>query len=123
YLLILAAFDGTSPLSHISAELRQRGIEGLIVVGAGLPREGELPVASVDLECFTAREPLADEARTWLTDLGESAVEAVIRMIETKAAPRKANIIPNFPPAYADLPGFDLSTAGLELQREVRDAS
>lgn len=123
YLLILATLDGALEWTRTSVELLQRGIEGVIAVGANLPREVDLPVVSVDLEYLAAREPLDDEMSAWLTDLSESAVEVVLRMIETKAAPRNATIVPKFPPAYVDLSRFNLPAAGLGLHGEVRDAS
>lgn len=123
YLLILATFDGISEWTRTSVELQQRGIEGVIAVNANLPREVDLPVASVDLEYLTAREPQGDEMLAWLTELGESAVEAVLRMIETKAAPRNATIGPRFPPAFVDLSRCSLPAAGLGFPGEVRDAS
>jgi LacI family transcriptional regulator, galactose operon repressor len=123
YLLILAAFDGTSELNHISAELQQRGIEGVIAVGASLPRETDLPVVSVDPEYLTAREPLAGDMSAWLTQLGDSAVEAVLHMIETNEVPRKTTIVPKFPPAFVDLSRFNLPGAALDGHAEVREAS
>ncbi len=133
YLLILSALDATSEWDRMSVELQQRGIEGVLAVGASLPREVGLPVVSVDLGYLSAGEPLAEEACAWLTELGESAVEAVLHMIETKAAPRNTKIVPKFPPAFADLSSFerssfersrfDLPSTGLGLQGEVRDAS
>jgi hypothetical protein len=128
YLLVLAAFDGAAEASRVGFELQQRGIEGVIAMGATLPREIDLPVASVDLGYLT-REPLVEAVGDWLKELGESAVEAVLSMIEAKAAPRKTreNIVPKFPPAFADLgferSRFDLSGAGLGLSEEIRDAS
>ena len=125
YLLILRAFDGISDWNRISVELQQRGIEGVMAVGIALPRDVEMPAVSLDLGYLTVREPLSDEMAEWLTALGESAVEAVLRSIETKAAPRKTKIVPKIPAAYVDLPGaelsrFDLPSAGMELQREAR---
>jgi Bacterial regulatory proteins, lacI family len=102
YLLILAVFDGASDWTRISIELQQRGIEGVIAVGMSQPRDVEMPVVSVDLGYLAAREPLAEETSGWLTELGESAVDAVLRMIESKSAPRKATIVPKFPPAFVN---------------------
>ena len=115
YMLILAAFDGGSDWTRISVELLQRGIEGVIAVGMSQPREVEMPVVSVDLGYLAVREPLAEEVSGWLTELGQSAVDAVLRMIETKTAPRKATIVPKFPPAFVN---FDRAPF-----EEVRDAS
>jgi len=127
YLLILAAFDGAAEGSRVGFELQQRGIEGVIALGTSLPREVELPVVSVDLGSLT-REPLAGEVGEWLKELGESAVEGVLSMIEAKASAKtRATIVPKFPPAYADLgfepSRFDLPGSGLGLSDEVRDAS
>jgi transcriptional regulator with XRE-family HTH domain len=102
YLLILATFDGDSDWTRISVELQQRGIEGVIAVGMSQPRDVEMPVVSLDLGHYAAREPLAEEVSGWLNELGESAVEAMLRMIETKATPRKATIVPKFPPAFVN---------------------
>jgi DNA-binding LacI/PurR family transcriptional regulator len=102
YLLILAAFDGDSDWALISVELQQRGIEGVIAIGMSPPRNVEMPVVSVDLGYLAAGEPLAEEVSGFLTDLGESAVDAVLRMIENKASPRKATIVPKFPLAFVN---------------------
>jgi|SRR5579863_1312702 hypothetical protein len=123
YLLILSALDSPSEWDRMSVELQQRGIEGLLAVSTNLPREVRLPVVSVDLGYLSAREPVGEEACVWLTELGESAVEDVLRMIETKAAPRNTKIVPKFPPVFADLSRFDLPSAGVGLQGEGRDAS
>lgn len=118
YLLIVGAFDCASEWNSISGELQQRGIEGLVAVGTSLPREVELPVVSVDLGYPTVREPLADEVGAWLTELGESAAEAMLRQIESKTAPRKTTIAPKLPPTYLNLPSLDLP-AGLGLHGEA----
>jgi DNA-binding LacI/PurR family transcriptional regulator len=104
YLLILAVFDAGSDWTRLSVELQQRGIEGVIAVGVSHPRDVEMPVVSVDLGYLAAGESLAEEMSGWLTELGESAVDAVLRMIETKTGPRKAMIAPKFPPALVGLP-------------------
>ena len=51
---------------------------------SSLPPDLALPVASVDLEYMTLLEPLAENAQAWLSELGESAAETVIRQIEKK---------------------------------------
>lgn len=106
YLLVLASFhdisgDDRSDWTRLSVELQQRGIEGVITVGSR-PREIQLPVVSVDLGYLAAHEPLAGEMSSWITELGESAVDSLIRMIETKGAARRATIAPKFPPAFVD---------------------
>ena len=104
YLLILASSDGPRGIRPISVELQQRGIEGVIAVGANLPREMQLPVVSVDLGYLMAQEPLAGEMSAWLAELGESAVEAVLRMIETKAVPAKQPSFRKFRPLLSIYP-------------------
>lgn len=123
YLLILASSDGPAESDRVSVELQQRGVEGVIAVGPNLPREMQLPVVSVDLGYLMAQEPLAGEISAWLAELGESAVEAVLGMIETKTVLRKTTIVPKIPPAFVDLSRFNLPGAGLGIHGEVRDAS
>lgn len=122
YLLVLGAFDAAADWTRASVELQQRGIEGVIAVGVNVPREVEMPVVTIDLEYLTS-QPLEGEAGVWLTELGESAAQAIVCEIETKAAPRKTQLVPRIPPAYVGLSRFDLPPAGLGLQEEVRDAS
>lgn len=102
YLLVLAAFDDASDWTRLSVELQQRGIEGVIAIGMGQPREIEMPVVSVDLGYLAANETVAEEMSVWLAELGESAVEAVLRMIETKTASRKATIMPKLSPSFVN---------------------
>jgi hypothetical protein len=123
YLLVLGAIDAAADWTRTSVELQQRGIEGVIAVGINVPREVEMPVVTVDLEYPTIPEPLKSEAGVWLTELGESAAEAIVREIETKAAPRQTQIVPKFPPAYVGLSRFDLPGTTLALHEEVRGAS
>ncbi len=115
YLLILASFDIGSDWTRISVELQQRGIEGIIALGMSQPRDIEMPVVSVDLGYLAAREELAEEVSAGLADLGESAADAVLQMIESKSTQRKATIMPKFPPAFVN---FDRT----EFE-EVRDVS
>jgi DNA-binding LacI/PurR family transcriptional regulator len=103
YLLVLAAFDCASEWNTIPVQLQQRGIEGVIAIDAILPQELSLPVASVDLEYMNFAEPLADDMQAWLTELGESAAETVLRQIEKDATPRKMKVTPKLPGAFVDL--------------------
>jgi hypothetical protein len=108
YLLALAAFDCASEWSTISVQLQQRGIEGVIAIDAILPDNLDLPVASVDLEFMIFAEPMADEMRMWLSELGESAAETILRQIEKEAVPRRMTVAPKLPSAYFDLPNANL---------------
>ena len=85
-------------------QLQQRGIEGVIAIDAILPQELALPVASVELEYMDFPEPLADEMRVWLSDLGESAADTVLRQIEKETVPRRMKVVPKLPNACFDLP-------------------
>jgi hypothetical protein len=104
YLLALATFDCASEWNTIPVQLQQRGIEGVIAIDAILPQELALPVASVELEHMDFLEPLADETRAWLSELGESAADTVLRQIEKETAPRRMKVVPKLPSAYFDLP-------------------
>jgi DNA-binding LacI/PurR family transcriptional regulator len=102
YLLALGTLDCDSDWHNVSLQLRQRGIEGVIAIDAALPSELELPVASVDLQCLTLLEPLEEDARTWLSELGKSRAEALLRQIEKATVRRRMRmeIAPQLPNAY-----------------------
>jgi DNA-binding LacI/PurR family transcriptional regulator len=104
YLLALGAFDCASEWNTISVQLQQRGIEGVIAIDAVLPRELDLPVASVDLEYMTLLEPLADDMQSWLAEWGASAAETILRQIEKDTVPRRMKVDPKRPSTYFDLP-------------------
>jgi len=112
YLLAIAVFDCASEWNTIPTHLRQRGIEGVIAIDAILPQDLELPVAFVDLEYMTFLEPLAEERQAWLSDLGESAAETVLRQIEKETVPRRMKVVPKLPSAYFDVPD---ATVGVEM--------
>jgi DNA-binding LacI/PurR family transcriptional regulator len=112
YLLALGTFDCASEWNTIPVQLQQRGIEGVIAIDAILPQELELPVASVELEYMTFMEPLADDMQTWLTELGESAAETVLRQIEKETVPRRMTVVPRLPSVSFDLPARRI---GLEV--------
>ncbi|HET6177515.1 MAG TPA: LacI family DNA-binding transcriptional regulator [Candidatus Sulfotelmatobacter sp.] len=120
YLLVLGAFSSPSAWDSVSRDLQQRGIEAVIAIDASLPRELELPNVSIDLAYLTPGEPFVEGVGAWLTELGESAVKAVLEQIETKAAARqtKTAIAPRLPQqAYFNLPSTGLqaqSTAGAD---------
>lgn len=113
YLLVLGFFDCSSGSHNISAQLQQRGIEGVIAIDVRLPRELELPVASVDIEYMTFLEPLGEDARTWLLDVGESAAETVLRQIEKKTTPRRMKIVSRIPRTYFALSHADMGSAAI----------
>jgi DNA-binding LacI/PurR family transcriptional regulator len=111
YMLALAAFDRASEWNTISVQLPQRGIEGVISIDAILPQDLSLPVASVDLEYMTFQEPLSEEMQTWLSELGESAAETILRQIEKETVPRRMKVVPKLPNAHFELPSERLGVA------------
>jgi hypothetical protein len=117
YLLALATFDCASEWNTIPVQLQQRGVEGVIAIDAILPQELALPVASVELEYMDFPEPLADEMRVWLSDLGESAADTVLRQIEKETVPRRMKVVPKLPNAHFDLPSERL---GVEVDAGER---
>jgi hypothetical protein len=80
-----------------------QGIEGIVAIDAVLPAELTLPMASVDLDSVTLIEPLADEIRMWLSELGESAAENVLWQIEKGTVPDRMKIAPQLPSKYFSL--------------------
>jgi len=104
YLLALGALDRPSDWTSLSVQLHQRGVEGVIAIGATLPRELAMPAVSLHHPDLSLREPFVEDAGAWLAQLGESAGEALLSKIETKSAPRKTTIIPKPPLAYVALP-------------------
>jgi LacI family transcriptional regulator len=117
YLLALASFDCASEWNTIPVQLQQRGVEGVIAIDAILPQELALPVSSVELEYMDFPEPLADEMRVWLSDLGESAADTVLRQIEKETVPRRMKVVPKLPNAHFDLPSERL---GVEVDARER---
>jgi hypothetical protein len=116
-MLALGAFDCASEWNTISVQLQQRGIEGVISIDAILPQDLSLPVASVDLEYMSFQEPLSEEMQAWLSELGESAAETVLRQIEKESVPRRMKVAPKLPSAHFDLPGESL---GVEVDARER---
>lgn len=114
YMLILAAFDSASEWNSIAVELNQRGVEGIMSVGIGLPREVDLPSALVELGYLSPHEPLSEGMCAWLTELGESAVESVLWKVEKKTSPRRTNMVAKLPVDY-----FGLAEAALSMARSV----
>jgi len=102
YMLALGSFDCASEWNTIPVQLQQRGIEGVIAIDSILPQEMDLPVASVELEYMALTEPFGDEMKTWLTELGESAADAILQQIEKEGSPRRMKVVPKLPSSYFD---------------------
>jgi len=77
----------------------------------------DLPAAYVDLGYMSA-EPLSHEMQTWLSELGASAGETIIRQIEKETEARRLTVEPKIPAAcFGVLPG------SLEVEADVRESA
>jgi DNA-binding LacI/PurR family transcriptional regulator len=117
YLLVLAALDAPET-NHSCALFQQRGIEGVIAIDAALPQKIDLPAAFVDLGYMNSVDPLTHDMQAWLSELGATAAETIIRQIEKENTPRKLKVEPKLPPAY-----FDLLHASASAESEVRESA
>jgi hypothetical protein len=104
-MLALGSFDCASEWNTIPVQLQQRGIEGVIAIDSILPQEMDLPMASVELEYMALPEPFGDEMKTWLSELGESAADTILRQIEKESTPRRMKVVPKLPSSYFEMPG------------------
>jgi Bacterial regulatory proteins, lacI family len=111
YLLALGTFDCTSEWHNISVALQQRGIEGVVAIDTTLPPDLAVPVASVNLHSLAVPEPLSQSTQAWLSELGESAAEMMLRQIERKTVSRRMAVVPRIPITSFGLPNADLGTA------------
>jgi len=116
YFLALGVFD-SGESAQACAQLQQRGIEGVVAIDAAIPRQMDLPAAYVDLGYMSA-EPLSHEMQTWLSELGASAGETIIRQIEKETEARRLTVEPKIPAAcFGVLPG------SLEVEADVRESA
>jgi DNA-binding LacI/PurR family transcriptional regulator len=99
YLLALVNMDSIGA-SSACVLLQQRGIEGVIAIDASLPEKTDLPIASVDLSYINSADVFSEDMQAWLSELGASAAETMIRQIEKPNASRRVKIQPKLPPAY-----------------------
>jgi hypothetical protein len=58
----------------------------------------------VELEYLNLPEPLDTALQSWLSELGESAAETVLRQIEKEAVPRRMKVLPKPASEYLHLP-------------------
>ncbi len=98
YLLVLAGLDRPSEWTRLSVQLRQRGVEGVIIIGASLPGECGFPLVSVHLASRTAAE-LPKDAIDRIAELGESIIETLLAKIEALSGLGKARIFRQTPAA------------------------
>lgn len=109
YLLVLGSLDYGDATC---AQFQQRGIEGVIAIDATLLRQLDLPTACVDLDSMSSVDTLTDEMQMWLSELGASAAETIIRQVEQEDTARWMKVEPKFPPAHF---GFLPAGMGAEI--------
>jgi len=84
YCMILATCDDSPDGQHNQlAQLRQRGVEGVIILQARLPLPADFPAARIDIQ-FDSQRALTPSARESLTILGRKAATHLVRQIESK---------------------------------------
>ena len=78
YLLVLRTWDGTSSgLNESARELRQRGVEGMILLDASLRHPLDLPSPGIGLDEDPAPAPRAEAATHSLLDRIERDLHSV----------------------------------------------
>jgi hypothetical protein len=100
YLLVLASL-GSADTIH--PQFQQRGIEGVIAVQAALPQQLDLPVAAVELTGLAPADFAEESVQSWLSELGISAAETVMRHIETGASTGPRPVEPKIRPSWVGL--------------------
>ena len=117
YLLVLGTVDSAEPI-HTCAQFQQRGIEGIVAIDVSVPQQLDLPAAHVDLGYLNSVEPLTDDMQAWLSELGASAAETIIRQIEKETASRRIKVEPKLPSAY-----FGIVQAALGTDVDARESA
>jgi len=102
YLLVLARLD-SADTAYIHSQFQQRGIEGVIAVEAALPQQMDLPVAAVDLTGLAPSDFAEESVQSWLSELGISAAESIMRHIEHGASPGPLPVEPKIRPSHVGL--------------------
>jgi hypothetical protein len=83
YCLIIATYDRSADWQQNQfAQLRQRGVEGVIALQAELPLPTGFPAAVIDGIPTDGQQPLTPTTREALTVLGRKAAVQVVRHIE-----------------------------------------
>ena len=83
YCLMIATYDRSADWQQNQfAQLRQRGVEGVIALQAELPLPAGFPGAAIDAIPTDRRQPITPTAREALTVLGRKAAFEVVRKIE-----------------------------------------
>lgn len=113
YLLALGTAD-FSDSNQASAQFQQRGIEGVIAIDSSVPRQMELPVATVEIGYMTSSEALTEDTQSWLAALGEKAADTIIQQVESDSASRRIAVDVKMPPAFFEIPLTRASVAAQE---------
>jgi hypothetical protein len=79
-------------------------MEGVIAIDLSVPGQVDLPVATVDLSYVRSADSFSDEMRAWLSELGASAAETLVRQIEKPNTSRRIKVQPKLPPACFEMP-------------------
>lgn len=114
YLLALGTLDVAG--GTLSAQFQQRGIEGVVAINQPVPRQFDLPIASVELGHARSSEFMQDEVRSSLAEMGKSAADMIIWQIENRSTSRRLTVKPHFQPAYFQ------STSALQTGRIVQES-
>jgi hypothetical protein len=111
YLLALASLQADGDLA---THFQQRGIEGVVAIDQFVPRDLQLPVASVELGSPQVTEPLE---QLWLAEAGEWAADAIIGQIENQNISRRLTVKSKRPSACFGIPSS--LHAGVMAQESV----
>jgi LacI family transcriptional regulator len=83
YCLIIATYDRSADSQQNQfAQLRQRGVEGVIALQAELPLPASFPAAAIDEIPTDSRQPITPTEREALAVLGRKAAFHMVRKIE-----------------------------------------
>jgi len=105
YCMILAACDHSPNWQHTQlAQLRQRGVEGLVVVQADLPVPEEFPAARIEHIPYDLQHAITSSAKESLTIIGRKAAAQLVRRIESGSRGRRVLDLPQ-PTAFASSKG------------------
>lgn len=108
YLLALAHLDAA--VVNSAALFQQRGIEGIVAIDHAVPCDLDLPVTAVELADF-----LVQSTRDGLSQLGESAAEAIVSQIENEQISRRLVVNTKLPATYFEIaPSFGIATIAQE---------
>jgi LacI family transcriptional regulator len=95
YCMILATCDHSPDWQHSQlAQLRQRGVEGLIVLQANLPVAAESPAVSIQDIPHDPEHVMTPSVKESLTMIGRKAATQLVRQIESASRSNKISDLP-----------------------------